>query len=118
MPRIKKEIENYDFILRFRGDLEQHIESWLQPLNEQLGRSAITLIYFYLKEENLTYLLVKMVGEESLKKQAEQLKILKLKDKRSFRLSEKELEVELSSKALNDDYRLYLYFLKARLPNR
>lgn len=117
MPRLKQLIEEYDFILLYRGNLLEAIEKKLQPLQQQLLDASIKVLPFYLKDEHETYLLVSMRSEQAIRQHAQLLQLLKPKDKRSFRLTEVELSKQLANPEISKDYQDYLKFIRVRLHN-
>ncbi len=88
MPRKKKDIENYDFIFVFEGDVTEQLVLKLQSVEQLMADRQIKHVLFYSKSDKQTYLLVALQDPELVYRQAENLKILKQKDKRSFRLSQ------------------------------
>lgn len=83
MPRRTKEIEEYDFIMTFNGNLEKQLAAAVDELQNTNPNNKYLLYY----EDKTTYLLIAFKSEEILERQAEALQILKPKDKRSYRLT-------------------------------
>lgn len=70
MPRQRKDIENYDFIFLFAGDIVIELEQKLQTIHEILVQKRIIYQIFYVPSDKQTYLLMAFNDEDVVYRQA------------------------------------------------